>query len=241
MMRVCRPDRSVLDAAFTKAWRRGALSIMHQHTVPMRSSGVALISRGRSASPTRRIRSGAIVALLVGTAMLLLLLNNTGRAQESRPATAGDCALDPVTVPLFGGTPAAVIAATPAGYPRAAIPAGDRATIEADVSGIVTCINTGDPSFQYSIFTPRYLAAQFVDQAGHYQPEFEFRLDSPAQPTSVQFELVSIEDLEEQADGRLQVTLVLRANQDTLRDTLLLARVDGHWVIDDVVALDPAP
>jgi hypothetical protein len=163
----------------------------------------------------------------------------SAQAQDIRGTTAGNCVLAPVAVPLFRGTPAAVIAATPAAARQSNSGNLDQAAIEKAISEIVKCINTGDPSFQYAVFTPRYLATQFVEQAAHYQPEFEAQLDTPAQPASVPFDLVTIENLQEQQDGRVQVTLVLTANQDTYRDTLLLAFIDGHWLIDEVVALDP--
>ena len=164
-----------------------------------------------------------------------------GMAQDMSGTTAGNCTLSPVGIPLFGGTPAAVIAATPAAEVLGEAAQVDPATIQEAVSGIAECVNTGDPSYQYAIFTPRYLAAQFDDQAGHYQPAFEQLLDTPAVPATGRFELVSVEDLQGHPDGRVQVTLVLRSDQVTYRDTFLLAYVDDDWLIDEVVALDPVP
>jgi hypothetical protein len=181
--------------------------------------------------------------LLAGLALSLVIVTGvtvgSGGAQGTRSESANACTLEPLGVPLFGGTPAAIIAATPA-LPAAAV-AADPATIQEAASVIVACINTGDPSLEYAVFTPRYLGAQFVDGAGHYQPEFELRLDSPARPVSPAFTLEAVEGIEIEADGRVRVTLVLRSAQATLRDTFLLASIDGQWLIDEVLTLDPAP
>lgn len=186
-------------------------------------------------------RLGLIAVLVTGLGVMNAGPDVSGKAQDIRGTTAGECGLPPVDVPLFGGTPAAIIAATPSGDVQSGATDVDQAAIHSAVANIIACVNTGDPSFQFAIFTPRYLAAQFVEPAGHYQPEFEWLLDTPAQPATSRFELVSIENVEGQPDGRVHVTLVLHAEQETFRDTLALANVDGHWLIDEVVALDPVP
>lgn len=184
-----------------------------------------------------------LAALAVGLGMMTGITGAAGQGQGIERTTAGECVLEPVTIPLFGGTPAAVIAATPAASPEPAVAAApvNEATIREAASMIVACINTGDPSFAYAVFTPRYLASQFVDGAGHYQPEFEFRLASPSAPVTPTFTLEAVEGLEQRSSGRVEVTLVLRSEQASFRDTLLLANVDGRWLIDEVVALDPSP
>lgn len=188
-----------------------------------------------------RARRRLLLVVLITVAIVTLIPPDTGGAQDIHTTTAGDCALPPVEIPLFGGTPAAIIAATPSVDATANPPAVNESLIRDAVSGIVSCVNTGDPSFQYAIFTPRYLAMQFVDGAGHYQPAFEALLDTPAQPASVQFELLSVDDIALQADGRVAATLVLRTDEEDYRDTILLADTSGHWLIDEIVALEPAP
>lgn len=187
------------------------------------------------------VRRHRLVLVLITVAILTLISPDTGGAQDIRTTTAGDCPLPPVEIPLFGGTPAAIIAATPSVGAIANSPAVDESLIRDAVSGIVACVNTGDPSFQYAIFTPRYLAMQFMDGAGHYQPAFESLLDTPAQPATVQFELLSVDDIALHADGRVMATLVLRTEEEDYRDTVLLAETDGHWLIDEIVMLEPAP
>ncbi len=185
--------------------------------------------------------------VMAGLALLLGIVTGvtvaTGAAQGTQVASASECELEPVTVPLFGGTPAAIVAATPAAspVPDPAEAPFDEATIEDAATVIVACVNTGDPSFEYAVFTSRYLATQFVDEAGHYQPEFELRLDSAVAPVSPVFTLEAVEGIAEQSDGRVEVTFVLRSDEATFRDTFLLAPVDGQWLIDEVVSLDPAP
>ncbi len=200
---------------------------------------------GRFVRVSPRLCTNPLAALALCLALVTGVTVSSGHAQGTRSGTASACSLAPVTVPLFGGTPAAIVAATPAASqpPVPATVGADPAAIQDAASVIVACINTGAPSFKYAVFTPRYLAAQFVDGAGHYQPEFEFRLSSPAPPVSpaaLAFTLEAVEGIEPQADGRVRVTLVLRSDQATFRDTLLLADVEGQWLIDEVVSLDPA-
>ncbi len=190
-----------------------------------------------------RLCTYLLAALVVSLGIMTGLTLPSSDAHGSQPTTSGECGLAPVRVPLFGGTPAAVVALTPAASPEPdpAAVVVDQATIQEAATEIVACINTGDPSFEYAVFTPRYLATRFVDEAGHYQPEFEFLLDSPAPPVTPAFALEAVEEIEEQPDGRVKVTLVLRSDEATFRDTFLLTYVERQWLIDDVVALDPMP
>ena len=190
-----------------------------------------------------RLCTNRLAVLVLGLAIVTGVTVSSGLAQGTPNVSPSTCSLQPVSVPLFGGTPAAIVAATPAASP-APDPApamADPAVIMDAASVIVACINTGDPAFEYAVFTPRYIAAQFVDEAGHYQPEFELILDSPAPPVSPSFTLEAVEGIEPQADGRVRVTLVLGSAQATFRDTFLLANIEGQWLIDEVVTLDPAP
>ncbi len=179
-------------------------------------------------------------SLMLASAALALLCGG-GSAQEQVPASPG-CRLDPLTLPLFGATPAAIIAATPpAGL--AATGAGsppDRSVIEPAIEDIVACINTGDPIFQYAIFTDRYLAVRLADRTSTYQPAFEQQLDQGVNPDAPEFAIKSIGDVMALDDGRISVVVSLSADGLQYEDRLILADIDGRWLIDDVERLDPA-
>lgn len=92
----------------------------------------------------------------------------------SAQTSVDDCPLEPLTLPLFGATPAAIVAASPIAInPEANV---DEAAIDQAIEDIVACINSGDPALQNAIFTERYLAEQFADPAQAYQPRFEVEL-----------------------------------------------------------------
>lgn len=182
------------------------------------------------------VKIGVTVLTVAAVAFLSV---GYGNAQSTRPSVTDACPLPPVGVPLFDGTPAETIASTPV-VSEEPDPAafGDEA-IGTAVEVIVGCVNTGDPSFTYAVFTPRYLASQFISGSGHYQPAFEQALDAPAAPADTTFVVDSIEAIEPQEDRRVLVTIVLSSGEAMYRDSLLLAYVDGHWLIDEVVALEP--
>lgn len=151
---------------------------------------------------------------------------------------SGECDLEPLTLPLFAATPAAQIAATPAATSPGVVP--DEETIREAIDTIVECVNTGEPSYQYAIFTERYLAGQFADPAETYQPQFEYDLSlGPADVVPV-FELVSASDITILADGRVSVTVEVASAGTTYRDIFTLANVDGVWLVDEVEQLDPS-
>jgi len=150
---------------------------------------------------------------------------------------AGECTLDPLTLPLFDATPAAEIAATPlAGNPGS--DTGDEAIREA-VEGIVACINTGDAAYAYAIFTQRYLAEQLADSSATYQPEFEQQLSFGPSEVEETFELVDVTEITVLDNGLVSVVVELSAGGTSYRDTLVLANVDGVWLIDGIEAFDP--
>lgn len=161
-------------------------------------------------------------------------------AQEVSPGQPA-CMLPPVTLPLFDATPAAAIAATPAAPVVTGDdpPAADAATIGAAIDTIVACINNPDPALQYAVFTDRYLAEQLADDA-IYQPEFELQLAAGSSTGTARFTVDAVEDIAAEADGRVGVTVTLSADGQTFTDRLILAWVDGDWLIDDVELLEPA-
>ncbi len=156
----------------------------------------------------------------------------------AQPET-GECVLEPLTLPLFEATPAVQIAATPIA-PEINADSGDEAILAA-LGKIVDCINTGDAAYQYAIFTQRHLAEQFADPTQAYQPEFELQLSQGPADVEEIFELVDVSNITLRDDGLVSVLVELSAGGSVYRDTLVLANVDGAWLIDSVDNLDPAP
>lgn len=156
-------------------------------------------------------------------------------AQAAPPAT---CDLTPLKLPLFGGTPVAslVLSATPAATPDV-----DEATITATLQQYVACINTGDPTLVWAMFSPRWFSTQFADPTVHYLPEFEQMLDGPITPADPPLTLTSVDHIDLLADGRVDVTAAFTSGDRVWTDTLTLAKIDGHWMIDDVRLNTPAP
>ncbi len=170
----------------------------------------------------------------IAAVCLLALLAPVAAAQEE-----GDCALPPVTLPLFDATPAAIVAATP-------IAANGPATVDEDeirdaVDMIVTCANSADPKLVNAIYTERFLAERFEDPSTVSQPAFEESLDRTGGTIPTSLVLDGVEDITALDDGRVSVVAVITSSTSTFRDTLILANVDGHWLIDGLGELDPAP
>lgn len=202
----------------------------------MASSLLAL--RGSSRA---KLRLAGLVGQGIVACAALLLVPGGGSLHEQQTGSPG-CELEPVTLPLFGATPAAIIAATPASVPVGGNPgpAPDAATIEAAIEVIVACVNIGDPAVRYAVFTDRYLAEQLADPARTYQPAFEQQLDSGVRMGAPRFGIESIEQCELLDDGRVSVVVTLSADGARYRDRLVLADVDGVWLIDEVETIDPA-
>lgn len=181
------------------------------------------------------------MASLILACSVLILFCASGSAREQVPGSRA-CPLDPVTLPLFDATPAAIVAANPTAASTGtggASPA-DVSLIEPAIEDIIACINTGDPAFQYAIFTDRYLAAQLADRSSTYQPAFEQRLDRGVDPDAPEFTIGSISDITALNDGRVSVVVSLAVESSRYEDRLILIDVDGRWLIDDVELLDPA-
>lgn len=183
---------------------------------------------------TRRVAYGIVAC----AALVLLPMDGSTQQVTDSPA----CELEPVTLPLFGATPAAIIAATPASGPVDGIVrvAPDTATIELAIEAIATCISSSDPAMRYAVFTDRYLAARLADPALTYQPAFEKQLDSGISPDTPRYTVESIAELKPLDDGRTSVVVTLSVNGMSYQDRLVLANVDGTWLIDDVEPIDPA-
>jgi hypothetical protein len=180
----------------------------------------------------RRARTLAIAAsVALGLA--------TGSAFAQGTAVVFDCALEPLAVPLWGGTPAAEVAATPVASPSAADAGIDEAEIEAAVEVIVACMNTGEPQLMFAIYTDRFLASRYADPTTTYLPEFEQRLAENVPEPANQFVLQGVSEITPLDDGRVSVKVALVSGATTFDDTLVLANQDGTWLIDEIASLDP--
>lgn len=156
-------------------------------------------------------------------------------AFQATPSSNGEatCELAPLELPLFGGTPVSAFA-TPSATPTSTQPLNE-ATATDLIQQFVACVNTGDPTLVWAMFTPRWFAATFADPQTHYLPAFEQMLDQPGTRPAVPLELVEIVSVEQQDDGRYAVRATFRSGDQAWDDTLLLDNVNGQWLIDDVV------
>lgn len=189
------------------------------------------------------VATSACRALAVGAACAVAmtagaLTGSAAPAQEATPGAilpAASCTIPPLTLPLFGGTPATALLATPAPAEGAALAPVDAATetaVRTGVAGILACLNTGDPTQTWAIFTRGYLARTFGNPETAYLPAFERALDAaPADPAPV-YVIQSFVIDGQMADGRVVVALTLAAGDEVWADRLVLAEVDGRWLID---------
>lgn len=147
------------------------------------------------------------------------------------------CELQPLELPLFGGTPVAVFA-TPS--PDASPVVIDLSQAEAEdvLQQYVACTNTGDPTLVWAMFAPRWFAQTFADPEEHYLPAFEQMLDRDGQPAGIPLELVEIISIEPHP-GAVDVTATFRSGEQEWTDKLTLVQVDGQWLVDDVQPIDP--
>lgn len=146
------------------------------------------------------------------------------------------CEITPLTLPLFGGTPIADLASP------AATPANLTLTDEEaqDVLEMyVACTNTGDPTLVWAMFTPRWFSSEFADSEEHYLPAFEYEIANGQNDVVNPLVLDSIDEIEQQEDGRMAVTATFSSGSSTWTDQLILANVGGQWLIDDVVLVSP--
>lgn len=194
--------------------------------------GVSIVDRTRH---VLRVTCGIVACAA------FVLLPSAGSGQVQVPGSPA-CQLEPVTLPLFDATPAAIIAATPASNPvnASADTTLDAATIETAIEAIVNCIASSDPALRYAVFTDRYLAEQLADPDRTYQPAFEQLLDSGVSTDAPQYAIEAIEQPAPLGDGRVSVVVTLSADGTQYRDRLVLADVDGTWLIDEVELIEPA-
>lgn len=146
------------------------------------------------------------------------------------------CELTPLPLPLFDATPLADLA-TPVTTPATDALSEDEV---ADVLEMyVACTNTGDPTLVWAMFTPRWFSAQFADSEEHYLPAFEYEIATGHIEVVDPLVLESVDDIELLEDGRLAVTATFTSGDLEWTDQLVLANVDGQWLIDEVVLVSP--
>lgn len=157
----------------------------------------------------------------------------------STPATSAQatCELTPLTLPLFEGTPVAELA-TPQASPVAV--ELTEADAEAVLEMYVACTNTGDPTLVWAMFTPRWFSAEFADSEKHYLPAFEYEIATGNEQVVNPLELDSIDAIEHLEDGRYGVTATFNSGDLVWTDQLILANIDGQWLIDDVILITPS-
>lgn len=147
------------------------------------------------------------------------------------------CELVPLELPLFGGTPVATFATPEASPVAVSLP---ESQVDEVLQQYVACVNTGDPTLVWAIFSPRWFSIEFADPEEHYFPAFEHMLSMEGEPPAIPLELVEVHGVERQDDGRVAVTATFRSGLETWTDRLILVAVEGQWMIDEVEPIDPA-
>lgn len=171
-----------------------------------------------------------MLRLLVPALVALLMVFGPGASARAT------CTLTPLTLPLFGGTPIADLA-TPEASPAAITLSDDEARDVLDM--YVACTNTGDPTLVWAMFTPRWFSTQFADSGEHYLPAFEHEIATGNAPAVEPLALESVDDVKRLDDGRYGVTATFSSGDLRWTDQLILASIDGQWLIDDVVLVSP--
>jgi hypothetical protein len=182
--------------------------------------------------------------LLPIAALAIALACRAGGAGAEDTPQPSECTVAPRTLSGI-----ADLAATPS--PAAPIPTkpgepADSAAIEratATVRGSIACVNANQPLAALAYFTDGYLSRAFggdnADALGHLRAALT-RSPGPAAPED-QLALRSVDDVTVGGDGALQMTVVTANADGVYTDRLFLLEVDGRWLIDQVVSLDPPP
>lgn len=142
------------------------------------------------------------------------------------------CTLTPLSLPLFDATPVAQLA-TPTGTPSATTLSAEEAA--GVLEEYAACINTGDPTLAWAIFSPRWFGTTFADPTEHYLPAFEQELAAGVVPVTDPLSLLSVDAIAETGDGRVAVTATFVGADQQWTDTLVLVNYDGQWLIDEVM------
>ncbi len=148
------------------------------------------------------------------------------------------CEMVPLELPLFDGTPVATFATPEASPVAVSLPDSQ---VEEVLQQYVACVNTGDPTLVWAMFSPRWFSTEFADPEEHYLPAFEQMLSMEGEPPAVPLQLVEVQNVERLDDGRVAVTAKFQSGDQSWTDRLVLVAVDGQWLIDEVEPIDPLP
>lgn len=166
---------------------------------------------------------------LILAALLSIVVGLTISPAEGH--TQASCELTPLILPLFDGTPVAELV-NPTATPSVSMISEEEA---AEVlEQYVACTNTGDPTLVWAMFTPRWFSAQFADSEQHYLPAFEYEIATGEHDVVDPLVLVEIHAVEPLDDQRVAVTATFASGDLEWTDQLVLANVDGQWLIDEV-------
>lgn len=168
-----------------------------------------------------RIIVGPLIGVIVGGLLLVTPIS----------AQNAECPFQPLTTPLFDGTPVAQLA-TPIASSSAATLTEDEASEV--IEGIVACANTGDPHLVWAMYSPGWFARTFADSETHYLPALEQHIEEQMFMTGAPLVLEGVDSVEPTQDGRMRVTFTLTSANQRWTDTLVLIPIDGLWYIDDV-------
>jgi hypothetical protein len=172
-----------------------------------------------------------------------------GAPRANKAPQPGDCTVEPLALPLFGGTPpSALLVATPkitnTVTPQVGEPA-DAATVEAITATVrmsLACANGGDVLRQFALFSDRYLRALFTGPDAAYMPAFEQKALNPRQPLPDDWlSLITVGEVEVLPDERARARVVTSSGGNRYEDVLIFVEVDGAWRIDAAILLSPRP
>jgi len=184
----------------------------------------------------------------------MLPLSACASAQQITPPSPeapppGECTVEPLELPLFGGTPpSALLVATPkinnTVTPQVGEPA-DAATVEAIAATIrmsLACANGGDVLRKYALFSDRYLRAFFTGPDSAHMPAFEQKALNPRRPLPDDWlSLIALHEVELLPDGRARAVVITASGGNRYEDVLIFVEVDGAWRIDAAILLSPRP
>lgn len=179
----------------------------------------------------------SLISIVVATIGLACIAAPTSAAQST------GCTLEPVSLPLFDATPAAVIAATPQAGLQI-VPELNEDGAVGSIELLLACAGAEQQDLRFAIFTDRYLANLFLDNDDETpadQPAFERMIEAGAVPEASTPALTGVSDLELLDDARVAVTVDVETASGPVHDRLVLAwDADQQvWLIDEVLALDP--
>ena len=191
---------------------------------------------------------GRMVTALAGGLLLVAAIAVTPgslSAQEDYPVTPdpADCTVEPRSLPLWDGTPAAVQDVTQPD-PTEGEPADD-ATIRGITSTVAesaACANAGQPPRGLALVTDDYLARQFVGEGAADVTESGARLERPA-PTPDPFDyltVVAIDDIVSYPDGTVGAVVTSSNEDGTFRDYVVFVEGESRWLIEASFPMDDA-